>query len=120
MPPRNRRPAIAVALIVGAAGLTAYALATGGDRAAKASAHRAAAATAPTTAPAPPEAPETAGPRSDRLRLHLRTTLGGNISPKSVAASGTGLVFAQNMMYRHTVTVYDARRCGSAGRSPTR
>jgi DNA-binding beta-propeller fold protein YncE len=27
-----------------------------------------------------------------------------------VAASGTGLVLAQNMMYRHTVTVYDARR----------
>jgi YVTN family beta-propeller protein len=34
-------------------------------------------------------------------------TVTGNIAPKSVAASGTGLVFAQNMMYRHTVTVYD-------------
>jgi len=33
----------------------------------------------------------------------------GNISPKSVASSGTGYVTAQNMMYRHTVTVYDAR-----------
>ena len=30
------------------------------------------------------------------------------ISPKSVDATGTGLVFAQNMMYRHTMTVYDA------------
>jgi YVTN family beta-propeller protein len=34
-------------------------------------------------------------------------TIGGPISPKSVTASGTGLVFAQNMMYRHTMSVYD-------------
>ena len=61
--------------------------------------------TAPATAPAP-----VAGPPSDRGRLSLKTTFGGPISPKSVAASGTGLVFAQNMMYRHSVTVYDARR----------
>jgi DNA-binding beta-propeller fold protein YncE len=47
---------------------------------------------------------------SYRARLHLRATLGGNISPKSVASSGTGLVFAQNMMYRHSVTVYNSRR----------
>jgi len=33
----------------------------------------------------------------------------GEISPKSVVASGTGLFFAQNMMYRHTVTVYNRR-----------
>ena len=31
----------------------------------------------------------------------------GNIAPKSVAATSNGLFFAQNMMYRHTVTVYD-------------
>lgn len=42
-------------------------------------------------------------------RLRLRTTITGRISPKSVAASGNGLVTAQNMMYTHTVTVYDAR-----------
>jgi YVTN family beta-propeller protein len=35
-------------------------------------------------------------------------TINGDISPKSVDATGTGLVFAQNMMYRHTMTVYDA------------
>ena len=40
----------------------------------------------------------------------LRETLGGDISPKSVVSSGTGLVFAQNMMYQHSVTVYDARK----------
>ena len=35
-------------------------------------------------------------------------TIGGPISPKSVDASGTGLVFAQNMMYRHSITVYNS------------
>ena len=39
----------------------------------------------------------------------LVETLGGDISPKSVVSSGTGLIFAQNMMYRHSVTVYDAK-----------
>ena len=38
--------------------------------------------------------------------LRLLGTIGGAISPKSVDATGTGLVFAQNMMYRHTMTVY--------------
>lgn len=37
------------------------------------------------------------------------TTIRGRISPKSVDASGTGLVFAQNMIYTHTVTVYNDR-----------
>ena len=31
----------------------------------------------------------------------------GDISPKSVVASGRGQVFAENMMYKHSVTVYD-------------
>jgi YVTN family beta-propeller protein len=35
------------------------------------------------------------------------TTITGDISPKSVIATGGGLFFAQNMMYRHTITVYD-------------
>ena len=36
-------------------------------------------------------------------------TLGGtSMSPKSVVASSTGVVFAQNMMYRHSVSVFDA------------
>jgi len=47
-------------------------------------------------------------PPTDGLKLSLLHTIGGEISPKSVAASNTGLVFAQNMMYRHTVTVYDS------------
>ncbi len=39
--------------------------------------------------------------------MSLSRTITGDISPKSVVASERGLVFAQNMMYRHTVTVYD-------------
>ena len=39
--------------------------------------------------------------------LALIRTVTGDISPKSVVASGRGQVFAQNMMYKHTVTVYD-------------
>lgn len=31
------------------------------------------------------------------------------ITPKSVDASGTGLIFAQNMVYRRTVSVFNAR-----------
>ena len=46
---------------------------------------------------------------SDKARLKLRRVISGNISPKSVASSGAGYVTAQNMMYRHSVTVYDAR-----------
>lgn len=48
------------------------------------------------------------GPPSDQRRLALVDTIGGPISPKSVDASDTGLVFAQNMMYRHTITVYSS------------
>ncbi len=39
--------------------------------------------------------------------LTLLDTVTGDISPKSVVASGRGLVFAQNMMYKHSITVYD-------------
>jgi YVTN family beta-propeller protein len=49
------------------------------------------------------------GPPSAGLRLRYVTTIGGHISPKSVDASGAGLVFAQNMIYTHTVTVYNDR-----------
>ena len=49
------------------------------------------------------------GPPSDQRRLSLLMTISGHISPKSVASSNTGLVFAQNMMYTHTITVYNSR-----------
>ncbi len=46
------------------------------------------------------------GPSSDKLHLKLARVIYGTISPKSVVATQTGLIFAQNMMYRHTITVY--------------
>jgi YVTN family beta-propeller protein len=39
--------------------------------------------------------------------MTLKKTISGKISPKSVVYSGKGLFFAQNMMYSHTITVYD-------------
>ena len=41
-------------------------------------------------------------------KMSLVKTITGDISPKSVRSSGTGLVSAHNMMYRHSVTIYDA------------
>lgn len=41
--------------------------------------------------------------------LVYRGNVAGRISPKSVDASQTGLFFAQNMLYEHSVTVYDRR-----------
>jgi YVTN family beta-propeller protein len=53
-----------------------------------------------------PLARKVPGPPPGSRPLRLLQTIGGAISPKSVDATGTGLVFAQNMMYRHTMTVY--------------
>jgi YVTN family beta-propeller protein len=39
--------------------------------------------------------------------IYKKLEIGDGISPKSVVSSGSGLFAAQNMMYRHTVTVYD-------------
>jgi YVTN family beta-propeller protein len=55
--------------------------------------------------PARPAAPRLSPP-SDRRTLTLSQTILGYISPKSVVAAPDGRVFAQNMMYRHTVTAY--------------
>lgn len=77
----------------------------GGIPARAAAAPTTTATTGTTTAPSTPIAP-----RADRTRLALVRTITGDISPKSVASSGTGIVTAQNMMYRHTVTMYDSRR----------
>jgi YVTN family beta-propeller protein len=42
-------------------------------------------------------------------KLRLIKTITGDIAPKSVRASTNGLVSAHNMMYRHSVTIYDAK-----------
>ena len=54
--------------------------------------------------------PHTSGPPNDELVLHPVARIAGDFVPKSVVASGTGLYFAQNMMYRHTISVLDHRK----------
>jgi YVTN family beta-propeller protein len=112
--------AIVVGLVVGTVELTsssprpsrgATAAGPGGSRPAGQSGH-------PTTSTQPKSSTSTtttspfrhvpAGPPADERHLALVDTIGGQISPKSVAASDTGLVFAQNMMYTHTITVYSS------------
>ena len=91
-------------------GATATAAETTTALAATATATAAATAAATTAAaPATTATPDHVGRPSDRTRLRLLRTITGDIAPKSVAASGAGLITAQNMMYRHTVTVYSAR-----------
>ncbi|MGZ4694524.1 MAG: YncE family protein [Acidimicrobiales bacterium] len=46
------------------------------------------------------------GPPTTERTMSLLKTISGDISPKSVVASGRGQVFAQNMMYKHSVTAY--------------
>lgn len=48
-----------------------------------------------------------AGPPTDQRRLTNLRTVNGAITPKSVVAGGAGKVIAQNMMYQHSITVYD-------------
>ena len=43
-------------------------------------------------------------------KMVLAKTITGKISPKSVLASDTGLISAHNMMYSHSVTIYDANK----------
>ena len=56
-----------------------------------------------TTTLVPPD-----GKRSDERTLSLFDTIANdNLQPKSIVHSGTGLFFAQNMMYRHNISVFD-------------
>ena len=47
--------------------------------------------------------------KSESTRMSLVQTINGQITPKSVRASGNGIVSAHNMMYRHSITFYDAK-----------
>jgi YVTN family beta-propeller protein len=50
------------------------------------------------------------GKRSDERSLTLFDTIANdNLQPKSIVHSGTGLFFAQNMMYRHNISVFDRK-----------
>ena len=57
-----------------------------------------------TPVPAPPQDGLTA---AERELVPAASIITDSIRPKSIVGSGTGLFFAQNIMYRHTVTVYD-------------
>lgn len=59
---------------------------------------------------APVQATETPTSTIATSKMKVIATLSGNISPKSVLSSGTGLVSAHNMMYRHSVTIYDTEK----------
>lgn len=49
-------------------------------------------------------------PLNAEQKMVLMKTIGGTISPKSVLASDSGLISAHNMMYNHSVTIYDANK----------
>lgn len=65
-------------------------------------------ATSTTTLPPPPPTLAPDGLRSDERRMtEAFIVRDDDLQPKSVVASGTGLFVAQNMMYRHNVSVFD-------------
>ena len=45
---------------------------------------------------------------SDQKTLREVAQLSGELTPKSIVASGTGLYFAQNVMFRHTISIFGA------------
>lgn len=57
----------------------------------------------PIPGPAEPD-----GKSSDQRRIESSMVIeNSDLQPKSIVASGTGLFFAQNMMYRHNMLVFD-------------
>jgi YVTN family beta-propeller protein len=110
--PRRALPVLfAVLISVGALGALAALGAGGSDggasSAVSADGDGASAASSSTTTSSTSTTTTTAPIPSSDGDLALTKTVTGDISPKSVVASERGLVFAQNMMYRHTITVYD-------------
>jgi YVTN family beta-propeller protein len=58
---------------------------------------------------ATPISPASSEELSASKKIALVKTITGAIAPKSVEASNSGLVSAHNMMYRHSVTLYNAQ-----------
>ena len=98
--------------IVVAAGVGALLLVGNGSNDVRTTTAAAARAKAPATTTTStttiPPTTTTTGPPSTTRTLRLADNITGPITPKSVVASGRGLVFAQNMIYKHSVTVYDS------------
>lgn len=62
--------------------------------------------------PAPPLSPDRAqgepGSSAETGLVRVQRLGGQSMAPKSIVASKDGVLFAQNMMYRHSVSVFDA------------
>lgn len=63
--------------------------------------------TTTTTTTTVPLAPDDGKSSAERTLVDAFTVTDDDLQPKSIVASGDGLFFAQNMMYRHNVAVYD-------------
>lgn len=100
-------------VVVGAAAvlwpwLSGLPVALGGAAPAQApSSPPATAAPVPTPAVEPSSPASPPAPAASEARLHRVDRITGNLSTKSVVATQHGLVFAQNMIYRHTISVFD-------------
>lgn len=66
-----------------------------------------AATTVTTTTTTVPAVPDDGKSSDERRLVDAFTVQDDDLQPKSIVASGDGLFFAQNMMYRHNVAVYD-------------
>lgn len=62
----------------------------------------------PATTTTLPPAPASAERRLAEVKEITATEATGPLSPKSIVASGDGVVMAQNMIYNHSVTMFDA------------
>ena len=107
---RRRRVALAIVVLVVLVLYGGGRLLLGGDESADATPRSAAAPAAasveqaaPPVQPAAKQGKEAPSAQSDLVRVQRIT---GGLTPKSVVASPSGLLFAQNMMYSHTATVY--------------
>ena len=65
------------------------------------------AANVPATTTTAPAGPPNTTPSDQRKLTKVTTITEAHLTPKSVVASQAGLFFAQNMIYSHTINVYD-------------
>ncbi|MBA3268100.1 MAG: YncE family protein [Acidimicrobiia bacterium] len=101
-----RRMQVGIGATVIVLAVSTFAVNAGADRTTTATALEEPRAATTTLAP---NAPVTVvRPPSASTRMTPSRVISGTITPKSVVASGGGQVFAQNMMYSHTITVYNA------------
>lgn len=108
--PAGTSPAESLAVVGAASPTTAPVEAQPATSPASSPASTAPAATAPTTVPAPatvPPAVDDGKSAAERTLVEAFVVSDDDLQPKSIVASGTGLFVAQNMMYRHNVSVFD-------------